>query len=104
MRSVNHALAIRPETQKDSEVHRVEQELSCHSDSAAQWRVCRVHTVGGEHRTGMFGGSSPETGVKRGMCAVSSNTSTDCPSDRLLFLRTSQQEGILVKNVLCSHS
>lgn len=66
-RSVKHALAIWLKTQKDPKVYCFKQELSCHSDSAAQWRVCWVYTLGGEHRAGMFGGSCSETWVKRGM-------------------------------------
>lgn len=75
---MKHALAIWLETQKDSKVYSFKQELSCHPDSAAQWRVCRVYTFGGEHWAGMFGGSCPETRVKRGMYVFCPNRSVDC--------------------------
>lgn len=67
LRRLKHALAVWLKTQKDSKVYCFKQELSCHTDSASQWRVCWVYTLSGEHWTGMFGGSSPETRVKRGM-------------------------------------
>lgn len=58
---MQHAPAIWPKTQEDPEVYCFKQELPCHSDPAAQWRVCGVHALGGEHRAGMFGGSCTET-------------------------------------------
>lgn len=82
--SVQHAPTIWPKTQEDPEVYCFKQELPCHSDPAAQWRVCGVHALGGEHRAGMFGGSCTETWVKRGMCVFSANTSGDC-SDSYAF-------------------
>lgn len=76
--SVQHAPTIWPKTQEDPEVYCFKQELPCHSDPAAQWRVCWVHALSGEHRAGMFGGSCTETWVKRGMCVFSGHTSGDC--------------------------
>lgn len=97
-RSVKHALAIWLKTQKDSKVYCFKQELSCHSDSAAQWRVCWVYTFGGEHWAGMFGGSSSATWVKRGMYVFSCNTSADCSAMLTFFFFfldwPSQQESV----------
>lgn len=67
---MNHALAFRLEAQAHEKVHRFQQELPGHSHPATQWRVCGVHAVSGEHGPGMFGGSRPEIGVKRGMSAI----------------------------------
>lgn len=104
IRSVKHALAIWPKTQTDSKVYCFKQELSCHTDSASQWRVCWVYIICGEHWTGMFGGSSPETRVKRGMYVFSFNTIADCslldPFKDLQF----QQESISVNGVICAQS
>lgn len=83
-RREKYAPAVWLKTQKDSEVYCFKQELSCHPDSAAQWGVCWVHAVGGEHRPGMFGGGCTETWIKRGMYAFSA-TSSDCARSFYFF-------------------
>lgn len=60
----NHALPA--ETAAHAALQRPEQELLCYTNSPVGRQCDWMHSVGGEHRTGMSGGSGTKAGATRG--------------------------------------